>query len=52
MSKPVFPRNPFHGQIYIDQINSKWIYDIAQDAWLLIGPIITFPVAKSGDNCL
>lgn len=52
MSRPVFPSNPINGQVFIDQNNTRWIYDIAQDAWLWVGPILTFPVAKSGNNCV
>ncbi len=51
MSKPVFPLNPVHGQVYIDQNNVEWVYDIAPRAWFWIGPVLTFPVAQSGDNC-
>ena len=51
MSKPVFPLNPFQGQIFIDQNNIQWIYEISQDVWIWLGPVFIYPVAKSGNNC-
>ena len=49
MAKPIFPINPFPGQIFIDQNNIQWIYQVNQDAWVWLGPITTFVTATSGN---
>ena len=51
MSNIVFPLNPIHGQTFIDPFNIRWIYDITEDAWIEIGPVLNVPLAKSGHNC-
>ena len=51
MGKATFPPAPFDGQIFVDNNNIQWYYDMTEDVWLWIGPILVFPIAKSGNEC-
>ena len=50
MPKPVMPKTPFDGQVWVDAFRIQWVYNDEDDAWARIGVAATVPVARSDDN--
>lgn len=44
------PPSPFDGQIFIDALRIKWVYDGPSMSWTKIGPATDIPIARSEDD--
>ena len=46
-----FPKDPIHGQEYVDGDDIVWVYNEPTNSWTVIAPLLDIPIARSGNKC-